>query len=65
MSVPNPLEPTEVVTAFPEYDIDPVVLGDGGMKSAFRILGDEQLVLKIVREPLTDDAMEGKVSISE
>ena len=65
MSVQNPLDPTEVVTAFPEYDIDPVVLGDGGMKSAFRILGDEQLVLKIVREPLTDDAMEGKVSISE
>ena len=35
------------------------------MKSAFRILGDDQRVLKIVREPLPDEALEGAVSLPE
>lgn len=65
MNIPNPLNSAEVVEAFPEYDVDPVVLGDGGMKSAFKIYGDKPLVLKIVREPLTEDMPEGRVSVPE
>lgn len=65
MSVPNPLEPAEVIAAFPEYEINPITLGHGGMKSAFHISGDEQLVLKIVREPLIDQTMEGMVTLPE
>ena len=64
--IPNPLNSSEVVEAFPEYDVDPVVLGDGGMKSAFKIFhGGQPLVLKIVREPLTEDTPEGSVSVPE
>ena len=65
VNIPNPLDSADVGAAFPEYKIDPVRLGDGGMKSAFRILGDEQLVLKIVREPLAEEALEGRVSFPE
>ena len=35
------------------------------MKSAFRILGTDPRVLKIVREPLPDEALEGAVSLPE
>lgn len=65
MNLPNPLDPSDVVAAFPEYNIDPNSLGDGGMKSAFRINEEEPRVLKIVREPLPKDVLEGAMSLPE
>lgn len=63
--IPRFVDVTAVVTAFPEYEIDLQPLGEGGMKSAFRILGEDQRVLKIVREPLPGEVLEGAVSLPE
>ena len=61
----QPLNASDVISAFPEFQLGEQPLGEGGMKSAFHIRGDEPRVLKIVREPLPDEALEGAVSLPE
>ena len=63
--VPYPLSAGDVVAAFPEHKIDRSPLGVGGMKSAFRILGHDPRVLKVVRQPLTNCAYDGTVNLPE
>lgn len=63
--IARPLDASDVALAFPEYHLGEQPLGEGGMKSAFRIFGTEQRVLKIVREPLPGEALEGAVSLPE
>jgi len=46
------LRASDVSAAFPEHSIAEPPLGEGGMKSAFRIRGQNPRVLKVVREPL-------------
>lgn len=56
MTVPFPLDPA-VAAAFPEWDIQPQPLGDGSSKTAFCATRDGQiLVLKVVREPVSEDS---------
>lgn len=54
-----------VAAAFPELDIDPHPLGEGGMKSAYRILETTPRVLKVIREPVPEDSIEGALSLPE
>ncbi|MXY09738.1 MAG: serine/threonine protein kinase [Acidimicrobiaceae bacterium] len=61
----QPLRMSDVMSAFPEFQLGERPLGEGGMKSAFHILGEDQRVLKIIREPLPDEALEGAVSLPE
>ena len=61
----HPIDVSAVIAAFPEFEIDPQLLGEGGMKSAFRIRGKDMRVLKVVREPLPDYPPEGAVSLPE
>lgn len=49
--------------AFPEFQLERA--GDGGMKSAFRILDGGQRVLKLVREPLPEVDEGGAISLPE
>ncbi len=65
MTVPNPLALADVSAAFPEYAIEPKLLGQGGMKSAFLIARDDPLVLKVVREPLREEQLEGAIGLPE
>ena len=59
------LDTSDVILAFPEFQLADQPLGEGGMKSAFHVLGNDQRVLKIVREPLPEVALEGAVSLPE
>ena len=59
------LSTVEVVAAFREYEVDPTPLGQGGMKSAFLVVADDPLVLKVVREPLREEALEGAIGLPE
>ncbi|MCY3805461.1 MAG: serine/threonine-protein kinase [bacterium] len=65
MNVPNPLPIADVVAAFHEHVVDPTPLGEGGMKSAFLIRAEEPLVLKVVREPVQEDPLEGSIGLPE
>ena len=65
MAVPNPVDPAAVVRAFPEFHLEQSPLGEGGTKSAYRIVGGNSRVLKLVRDPIPDDALEGAISIPE
>lgn len=65
MNIANPLPAADVMAAFREYDVRPTPLGEGGMKSAFLLLADEPLVLKVVREPVQEDPLEGAVGLPE
>ena len=65
LSLSNQLDTGAVSQAFSEYTIDPLPLGDGGMKSAYRIIRTIPSVLKIVREPIPEDLLEGAVSLPE
>ena len=38
MSLPHPIQPAHVIAAFPEYTLVRTPLGEGAVKSAFRIL---------------------------
>lgn len=55
----------EIIAGFVDYDIDPEPIGHGGTKSAYRILGEESRALKIVREPLPTEPIDGNFSIPE
>lgn len=62
--LPYPLSDDAVAEAFPELAIAPEPLGQGGMKNAY--LGTRNgnhLVLKVVREPIEEDLLEGTVSL--
>ena len=59
------LDTLDVISAFPELQLAEQPLGEGGMKSAFHVLGSDQRVLKIVREPLPEAVVEGAVSLPE
>lgn len=59
MTLPFPLDPAAVAAAFHGWDIDPEPLGEGTFKTAFHAIRDGQvLVLKVVREPVSEDAQE-------
>ena len=57
------LDPVAVVEAFPELDLQLPALGHGGMKSAYRIGGQRQQVLKLVRMPLSENPCDGQPTI--
>lgn len=62
----NPLNDDAVVAAFTELEINPVPLGCGGMKNAYLgRRGDVELVLKVVREPIQTDEIEGANSLPD
>jgi serine/threonine-protein kinase len=55
-----------VAAAFPELSIDTEPLGQGGMKSAYRVTRDgDDLVLKVVREPVEAEELEGATSLPD
>ena len=65
VNVANPLSAADVVAAFREHEVSPTPLGEGGMKSAFLIRADKPSVLKVVREPVQEDPLEGAVGLPE
>ncbi|MDQ3573617.1 MAG: serine/threonine protein kinase [Actinomycetota bacterium] len=55
-----------VAAAFPELSIDMEPLGRGGMKNAYRGTQDgKDLVLKVVREPVEGEELEGAASLPD
>ena len=65
MSLPHPIRPADVIAAFPEYALVPTPLGEGAVKSAFRIHSDTSTVLKVIRVPLGDDTTEASSNLAE
>lgn len=51
--VSNPVDHAAVQAAFPEWEVDPDPLGEGGFKNAYHVRrAGQDCVLKIVRQPL-------------
>jgi serine/threonine protein kinase len=64
--VPNPIDDVAVAAAFPELTVHSPRLGEGGMKNAYRCdRHGEDLVLKVVREPIEVDDIEGATALPD
>ncbi len=64
--LPHPVNDSAVAAAFPELSIDTEPLGRGGMKNAYRGTQDgKDVVLKVVREPVEGEELEGATSLPD
>ncbi len=65
MTTASPPHPEDVVAAFEDFDLQLPRVGYGGMKSAYRIGGDDQRVLKLVHEPMPENTTTPATSVPE